>query len=108
MKLVVAIILYALIISQLSLQFGISQETWTAPTELETPTEDCNGFLCGLDAAIQAVLVPLRWTFNAIAVIVTFMTYQVDGIPPLINTVIITPLGAGILWLAARIIRGGG
>lgn len=108
MKLVVAIILYTIIISQLSLQFGISQEVWTTPDQLDAPSEDCSGVLCGLEAAIQAAIAPLRWVFNSIAVIVEFMTYQVEGIPPLINTVIIAPIGGGILWLAVRLVRGGG
>lgn len=108
MKLVVALILYTIIISQLSLQFGISQEVWSTPDQLDAPSEECSGFLCGLETAIQAVLIPIRWVFNSIAVVFMFLTYQVEGIPALINTVIITPIGGGILWIAVRLVRGGG
>jgi hypothetical protein len=106
MKLIMALVLYGLLISQVSLQFGVTQEVWTTPSGLVEPTEDCSGFLCSINAAIQAVLVPLRWAFNTVAVIVALMTYQVEGIPALINTVIISPIGAGILWLTAKLVRG--
>lgn len=108
MKLLTSLVIYAVIISQLSLAFGLTQETWTTPDAPTEPGAECTTGFCAIGAAIQAALVPLRWVFNAVKTIFDFMTYQVDGIPALINTVIISPFGAGILLMGVRLIRGGG
>lgn len=109
MKVIIGLVLYTLIISQLSLQFGIVQETWTQPETPESPAEDSGGgFFSQVADAIQAALAPFRWVFNTIAVVFMFMTFQIEEIPDLINTILITPVGAGVLWLGVRLVRGGG
>lgn len=109
MKFILIIVMYSVILAQLSLAFNVSQEVWTTPTNIEAPSgEGSSTFFGAIADAIQAVLAPFRWVFNTIAVIFMFLTYQVEGIPALINTVMISPIGAGVLWLSVRLIRGGG
>jgi len=50
----------------------------------------------------------LTGLFNFFAVFFRILTFRVDGIPPLINTLIFAPIALGTIYVLSGLIRGGG
>lgn len=55
---------------------------------------------------IASVLAPLTWAFNAVGSLFQLATFQVEGIPPLVNILIFTPMGGVLLFSGIKLARG--
>jgi hypothetical protein len=109
MKFLIALVFYVVLLSVVSVEFGLIQESWTTPPVPESPVSDAGGGFWGqVGAAIQSALAPLRYVYNTVVAVLALMTYNVNGIPTLINIILITPVQLAILWLVIRLDRGGG
>ena len=57
---------------------------------------------------LSAALAPLMWAFNAVASLFQLASYSGNDIPPLVNTLIIAPLGLVLVFTGIKLIRGTG
>lgn len=92
-------VLYILLISIISQELGITN---LAITPIVEPSAPDTGSVFSALVNIAVTAINLIWSF------VQLITYQVDGIPVLMNTLIMTPLAFMIGYLFTRVIRGGG
>lgn len=57
---------------------------------------------------LSSILAPLMWTFNAVGSLLQLAAYQGAGIPPMVNTLILAPLGLVLVFTVIKIVRGTG
>ena len=46
------------------------------------------------------------WLANSLVVFLAIMTFQVDEIPTLVNTLIFVPIALALLWMIIGLVRG--
>lgn len=57
---------------------------------------------------LDQIMAPFRYIFDAIGAFFKIITYQVEGVHPLVSTVMLVPISVSTVWLVLRLIRGGG
>ena len=70
------------------------------PLEVITAPGDTNVF--------QQILAPFRFAIEIAGGFFQLMTYQIDGIHPIISTMILTPISFLFGYIVFRMVRGGG
>lgn len=98
------IILLYIVIGGVAAQVGITEPLVASATAIpEAP--NTGG---GLIGKISAALAPIGWAFNAVGGLFQLATFQAEGVPPLVNTLIFAPVGFLLLWTGIKLIRGTG
>lgn len=99
---VIFITFFMLAVSAFANEVGIASDTIPEPETPDAPEAEGGIFGGALDGLFAAI----RWSFNTIGSLIQLMTFQVD-IPVIVNTLVITPMIFGILYLIIVVIRGG-
>lgn len=99
---VMFITFFMLSVSAFANEIGLATETIPEPEAPDAPEAEGGLFGGALDGLFAAV----RWSFNTVGALIQLMTFQVD-IPPMVNTLVITPMIFGILYLIIIVVRGG-
>lgn len=107
MKLVMGLFLYLIIITTVSTALGITQISIPDAFSVPEPTGS-GGLFGGIVDAIKAVVLPLLYVFASLGGFIQLLTFQTQGIPPIVNTFLILPIVAGFFYLIVKLIRGGG
>ncbi len=91
--------MFLLLVGFISQELGITNLLIT-PLGDPTMPDTSNVFSALINIAVLAI--NMVWSF------VQLMTYQVNGIPPAMNTFVMIPLAFMIGYVFLRVIRGGG
>ncbi|MBW8035454.1 MAG: hypothetical protein FVQ79_07440 [Planctomycetes bacterium] len=108
MKLVMALFLYLVIITTVSTALGIIQSPVPLDFSIADPVQGFGGPFGGLLDALSSVLAPLIYVFVSLGAFIQLLTFNVQGIPPIVNVLMIVPIVAGFFYLIVKLIRGGG
>jgi hypothetical protein len=92
------VIVFSIVIGAISNELGLTNVALATPG---APPEPSGGILANIFG-------PLQYVWDAATAFFQIITYQVEGIPALISTMLILPLGITAVWLILRLIRGGG
>lgn len=99
LTLIALAVILTLLVSLISQELGITN---LLIVRIDPPaTPDTGNILTGL-ITVVATAINLIWSF------VQIMTYQVNGIPTILNTFIMLPMSFMIGYIYIRVIRGGG
>ncbi len=95
-------ILVYVVIGGIASEVGLTQPIIAEAIDVpQAPSEGGNW----LDK-LASILAPFAWAFNAVAGIFQLALYQADGVPVLVNTLILIPMGTLLIFRAFDMVRG--
>lgn len=103
-KLIAGLIVLYLVIGYMAVELGFASPAVEPATEIPNSPEQA----ASLWDKIASILAPLGWAFNAVAGLFQLASFQTDGVPPMVNSLIFLPMGMVVLISGIRLIRGGG
>lgn len=65
-------------------------------------------FIHDIDTTMPGILQVLQWMWGAFLFFILLVTWQIPGVPAVINALITFPLMAGLIYIIGRAVRGGG
>ena len=86
----------------------IAQETGLTEPIIDITTPDSPAGGGSFWDKLSAALAPLMWAFNSMGSLLQLAAYQGEGIPPMVNTLIIAPLGMVVVFTVIKLVRGTG
>lgn len=99
-KIILAVVFIMLLVGIVAQQLGYVAPVITVPdAALQQPWWSNIPVIGGLISADIYIV-------NACATFLALMTFQIEGIPGLVNTLIFVPIALMMLWLVVSLVRG--
>lgn len=105
-----AMVVLSILVGIMSNELGVTQSSTICSNDPVQSSEPCIGEPDdpGSGNILDQVMAPFRYVFDAVAAFFKIITYQVDGIHPLVSTMALVPISVATVWMVLRLIRGGG
>jgi hypothetical protein len=91
------IIAFSVVIGAISNEIGLTNNAIPTPG---SPPEPGGG-------PLASIFGPLKYVWDAATAFFAIITYQVEGVPALISTLMLGTIGVSVVWMILGLIRGG-
>lgn len=103
-------IVLSILVGIMSNELGVTQGSSICENNPLETSDPCIGEPDdpGSGNILDQIMAPFRYIWDALSAFFKIITYQVDGVHPLLSTIILIPISISTVWLTLRLIRGGG
>lgn len=103
-KIILGMVFLMLVVGWLAIQLGYGAEVITLPDVGEPGTQPWWSSIPVIGGLLQAD----TWIVNSVGTFVALMTFQVEGIPAMVNMFLFVPFSLMLLWMVFNAVRGNG